>query len=163
MSIERSSGLVVLSIAVALLGLAAPAGAVTVMDQIGDPAELTATSYRSVDYVNPVLSDCDVVVIDDFQVAGPGTVTQVDAVMTEAATRFITPLTFQSLTGRPVFTTMWGALDAALGEGAILPTHVIHVGLVEAADLLVILSDVDGLHNSAPVPGAPKPPLIELV
>lgn len=62
----------------------------------------------------------------------------VDVVMTEAATRFITPLTFQSLTGRPVFTTMWGALDAALGEGAILPTHVVHVGLVEAADLLVI-------------------------
>ena len=36
--------------------------------------------------------------------------------MTEAATRFVTPLTFQSLTGRPVYTTMWGALDAAMGE-----------------------------------------------
>jgi phosphopantothenoylcysteine decarboxylase/phosphopantothenate--cysteine ligase len=64
----------------------------------------------------------------------------VDVVMTEAATRFVTPLTFQSLTGRPVFTTMWGALDAALGEGqdAILPTHVVHVGLAEAADLMLI-------------------------
>jgi phosphopantothenoylcysteine decarboxylase/phosphopantothenate--cysteine ligase len=33
---------------------------------------------------------------------------------------------------------MWGALDAAVGEGAVLPTHVVHVGLAEAADLLVI-------------------------
>jgi phosphopantothenoylcysteine decarboxylase/phosphopantothenate--cysteine ligase len=62
----------------------------------------------------------------------------VDVVMTEAATRFVTPLTFQSLTGRPVYTTMWGALDAAIGEGAVLSTHVVHVGLAEAADLLVI-------------------------
>jgi len=65
---------------------------------------------------------------------------QVDVVMTEAATRFVTPLTFQSLTGRPVYTSLWGMLDAALGdgEGAVLPTHVVHVGLAEAADLLVI-------------------------
>jgi phosphopantothenoylcysteine decarboxylase/phosphopantothenate--cysteine ligase len=63
---------------------------------------------------------------------------QVDVVMTEAATRFVTPLTFQSLTGRPVFTSLWGALEAATGEDAILPTHVVHVGLAEAADLLVI-------------------------
>jgi phosphopantothenoylcysteine decarboxylase/phosphopantothenate--cysteine ligase len=63
---------------------------------------------------------------------------QVDVVMTEAATRFVTPLTFQSLTGRPVYATMWGALDAATGEDAVLPTHVVHVGLAEAADLLVI-------------------------
>jgi len=62
----------------------------------------------------------------------------VDVVMTEAATRFVTPLTFQSLTGRPVYTTMWGALDATLGEDAVLPTHVVHVGLAEAADLLVV-------------------------
>jgi len=62
----------------------------------------------------------------------------VDVVMTEAATCFVTPLTFQSLTGRPVYTTMWGALDAAIGEDAVLPTHVVHVGLAEAADLLVI-------------------------
>jgi phosphopantothenoylcysteine decarboxylase/phosphopantothenate--cysteine ligase len=63
---------------------------------------------------------------------------RVDVVMTEAATRFVTPLTFQSLTGRPVYTTLWGTLDAAMGEDAILPTHVVHVGLAEAADLLVI-------------------------
>lgn len=62
----------------------------------------------------------------------------VDVVMTEAATRFVTPLTFQSLTGRPVYTTMWGALEATSGEDVILPTHVVHVGLAEAADLMVI-------------------------
>jgi phosphopantothenoylcysteine decarboxylase/phosphopantothenate--cysteine ligase len=62
----------------------------------------------------------------------------VDVVMTEPATRFVTPLTFQSLTGRPVYTTMWGALDATMGDDATLPTHVVHVGLAEAADLMVI-------------------------
>lgn len=51
----------------------------------------------------------------------------VDVVMTEAATRFVTPLAFQSVTGRPAVTDMW-ALDE----------HVQHVGLGEAADLLVI-------------------------
>jgi phosphopantothenoylcysteine decarboxylase/phosphopantothenate--cysteine ligase len=57
---------------------------------------------------------------------------QVDVVMTEAATRFVTPLTFQSLTGRPVYTDLWGT------PGARLPTHVAHVGLAHAAELLVI-------------------------
>jgi phosphopantothenoylcysteine decarboxylase/phosphopantothenate--cysteine ligase len=63
---------------------------------------------------------------------------QVDVVMTEAALRFVTPLTFQSLTGRPVYTSLWGALDATIGEEAILPTHIVHVGLAEAADLMVV-------------------------
>ncbi len=63
---------------------------------------------------------------------------QVDVVMTEAALRFVTPLTFQSLTGRPVYTSLWGALDATMDEDAILPTHIVHVGLAEAADLMVI-------------------------
>jgi phosphopantothenoylcysteine decarboxylase/phosphopantothenate--cysteine ligase len=62
----------------------------------------------------------------------------VDVVMTEAAMRFVTPLTFQSLTGRPVYTGLWGALDSAMGDHAILPTHVVHVGLAEVADLIVI-------------------------
>ena len=57
---------------------------------------------------------------------------QVDVVMTEAATRFVAPLTFQALTGRSVYTDLW----AAPGEG--LPTHIAHVGLAHAADLLVI-------------------------
>ena len=70
----------------------------------------------------------------------------VDVVMTEAATRFVTPLTFQSLTGRPVYTSLWGALDTPPtgGEGALLPTrmyssaHIVHVGLAEVAELMVI-------------------------
>ena len=57
---------------------------------------------------------------------------QVDVVMTEAATRFVAPLTFQALTGRPAYTDLW----ATPGEG--LPTHIAHIGLAQAADLLVI-------------------------
>ncbi|GAB4417407.1 MAG: bifunctional phosphopantothenoylcysteine decarboxylase/phosphopantothenate--cysteine ligase CoaBC [Anaerolineae bacterium] len=56
----------------------------------------------------------------------------VDVIMTEAARRFVAPITFESVTGRPVYTTMW-----ATAEGA-LPTHIAHVGLGEEADLLVI-------------------------
>ncbi len=51
----------------------------------------------------------------------------VDVIMTDAATKFVTPLTFQSVTGRKAFTDLWS--DEA---------HVIHVGLGESADLLVI-------------------------
>ncbi len=54
---------------------------------------------------------------------------QVDVVLTEAATRFVTPLTFQSVTGRRAYVDadLWGS------EG-----HVLHIGLAHAADLLVI-------------------------
>jgi phosphopantothenoylcysteine decarboxylase / phosphopantothenate---cysteine ligase len=51
----------------------------------------------------------------------------VDVVLTEAAARFVTPLSFRSVTGRPVFDDMWG-----------LDEHVRHVRLGETADLLVI-------------------------
>jgi phosphopantothenoylcysteine decarboxylase/phosphopantothenate--cysteine ligase len=55
---------------------------------------------------------------------------QVDVLMTESATRFVTPLTFQSVTGRRVWTDadLWGP-DA----------HVLHVDLGQSADLLVIV------------------------
>ena len=52
---------------------------------------------------------------------------RVDVIMTESARRFVTPLAFQSVTGRPVYTDMW---DERL--------HVQHVGLGEAADLFLI-------------------------
>jgi len=54
---------------------------------------------------------------------------QVDVILTPAAEKFITPLTFQSVTGRKAFTDseLWG------GEA-----HVLHVGLGYSADLLVI-------------------------
>jgi len=52
---------------------------------------------------------------------------QVDVILTEGATRFVTPLAFRSVTGRAVHTDLW-ALDE----------HVRHVGLGESADLLLI-------------------------
>lgn len=57
---------------------------------------------------------------------------QVDVVMTEAATRFVAPLTFEALTGRPAYTDMWRTASQGL------PTHIAHVGLAHAADLVVI-------------------------
>lgn len=51
----------------------------------------------------------------------------VDVIMTESAARFVTPLAFRSVTGRPVYDDMW-ALD----------DHVRHVGLGENAHLLLI-------------------------
>jgi len=54
---------------------------------------------------------------------------QVDVILTAATEKFITPLTFQSVTGRKAFTDadLWG------GEA-----HVLHVGLGQSADLMVI-------------------------
>lgn len=57
----------------------------------------------------------------------------VDVIMTEAAQQFVTPLAFQSVTGRPVYIDLWQT-DSSGG----LPTHIAHVGLGEGADLLVI-------------------------
>ncbi len=58
---------------------------------------------------------------------------QVDVLLTDAAQRFVSPITFQAVTGRPVYTTMW-ASDTDGG----LPTHIAHVGLGERADLFVV-------------------------
>ena len=54
---------------------------------------------------------------------------QVDVILTEAAQKFIAPLTFQSVTGRRAYADadLWG--DEA---------HVLHVGFGHTADLLVI-------------------------
>jgi phosphopantothenoylcysteine decarboxylase / phosphopantothenate---cysteine ligase len=54
---------------------------------------------------------------------------QVDVILSKAAQEFISPLTFQSVTGRRAFTDadLWG------GEA-----HVLHIGLGRKADLLVI-------------------------
>jgi phosphopantothenoylcysteine decarboxylase/phosphopantothenate--cysteine ligase len=57
----------------------------------------------------------------------------VDVIMTEAAQRFISPLTFQALTGRAVYTDLW----QTEGDGG-LPTHIAHVGLAEGASALLI-------------------------
>lgn len=54
---------------------------------------------------------------------------EVDTVLTAAATRFVTPLTFQSVTARPAYTDadLWGA-----------HAHVLHIGLAHGADLVVV-------------------------
>ena len=57
----------------------------------------------------------------------------VHVIMTAAATRFVAPLSFAAVTGRPVYSDTWSVESAG---GA--PTHIAHVGLAEAADLLLI-------------------------
>ena len=54
---------------------------------------------------------------------------QVDVILTPAAEKFITPLTFQSVTGRKAFT------DADLWGGQ---AHVLHVGLGHTSELMVV-------------------------
>ena len=53
----------------------------------------------------------------------------VDVILTPSAEKFITPLTFQSVTGRRAYTEtdLWGS-----------EAHVLHVGLAHEAELLVI-------------------------
>lgn len=53
----------------------------------------------------------------------------VSVAMTDAGTRFVTPLTFQALTRRQVFTTMWQT------EGYYDPQHL---SLTELADLFLV-------------------------
>ena len=57
----------------------------------------------------------------------------VDVILTDSAERFVTPLTFQALTGRPVYTSLWQTEHAGG-----LETHIAHVGLAHEADLLLI-------------------------
>ncbi|MCK4961633.1 MAG: bifunctional 4'-phosphopantothenoylcysteine decarboxylase/phosphopantothenoylcysteine synthetase, partial [Anaerolineales bacterium] len=54
---------------------------------------------------------------------------QVGVILTEAAQQFVTPLTFQSVTGLRAYTDadLWGS-----------EAHVLHIGLAEGPDLLVI-------------------------
>ena len=55
--------------------------------------------------------------------------TQMDVILTNAAEKFVTPLTFQSVTGRRAYTDkdLWGN-----------EAHVLHVGLGHKSDLLII-------------------------
>ncbi|MFN3750969.1 MAG: bifunctional phosphopantothenoylcysteine decarboxylase/phosphopantothenate--cysteine ligase CoaBC [Thiobacillus sp.] len=53
----------------------------------------------------------------------------VEVVMTDAARQFVTPLTFQALSGKPVHTALW---DASQGDG------MEHIHLGRAADLLLV-------------------------
>ncbi len=54
---------------------------------------------------------------------------QVTVLMTEAATRFISPLTFQALTGRPVYTDQWTHVESQDPQ---------HVSLARSAELMLL-------------------------
>jgi phosphopantothenoylcysteine decarboxylase/phosphopantothenate--cysteine ligase len=58
----------------------------------------------------------------------------VDVVMTEAATRFVAPLTFQAVTRRAVYTDMFEMAAADDLEAVRIP----HIALAKSADLLLI-------------------------
>src|SRR5687768_8947051 len=58
---------------------------------------------------------------------------EVNVVMTEAAQKFVTPLTFEAVTGRTVYTNVWETTS-----NAALPAHIAHVALGEASDLMVV-------------------------
>src|SRR5262245_8664485 len=79
--------------------------------------------------------------------------------MTEAATEFVTPLTFQALSGNPVVRGLWGnqAPGFALPEASARKVggRVEHVDVAEAADCLVIAPATADLmarlvHGEAP-------------
>ncbi|GAB3264919.1 bifunctional phosphopantothenoylcysteine decarboxylase/phosphopantothenate synthase [Chitinimonas naiadis] len=53
----------------------------------------------------------------------------VQVVMTEAATRFVAPATFQALSGRPVFTDLWDNR---------VDNHMAHIDLGREADVILI-------------------------
>lgn len=53
----------------------------------------------------------------------------VTVAMTEAATRFVTALTFQNLTGRQVYTSLWQATEQ-------YEPH--HIAVTERADLMIV-------------------------
>ncbi len=49
--------------------------------------------------------------------------------MTDSATRFITPLTFQALSGRPVYDSQWSHIESQDPQ---------HISLARAADVMLI-------------------------
>jgi phosphopantothenoylcysteine decarboxylase/phosphopantothenate--cysteine ligase len=53
----------------------------------------------------------------------------VDAVLTEAGTRFVGPATFQALTGKPAWTDLWDAR---------MPDNMAHIDLSRGADAIVV-------------------------
>jgi phosphopantothenoylcysteine decarboxylase/phosphopantothenate--cysteine ligase len=53
----------------------------------------------------------------------------VHVLMTEAATRFVTPLTFETLSGRPVHTSLWQQVASH---------HSAHIALARSAQLLIV-------------------------
>lgn len=80
-------------------------------------------------------------------------------VMTPAACEFVTPLTFQALSGNPVVTNLWGdqqpRFALPLESAGRVRGHVEHVDVAEAADAVVIAPATADLmarmvHGEAP-------------
>jgi len=80
-------------------------------------------------------------------------------VMTPAAVEFVTPLTFQALSGNPVVKDLWGdqrpGFDLPPAGAAKMSGRVEHVDVAEAADVLVIAPATADLmarlvHGEAP-------------
>jgi len=65
---------------------------------------------------------------------------EVHVVMTDAATRFVQPLTFASLTGHKVITSLWEGADATEGssESSIEHIGIEHIGEAQWCDVLVV-------------------------
>lgn len=54
---------------------------------------------------------------------------QVTVAMTDSATKFVAPLTFQALSGRPVYTSQWEHVESQDPQ---------HISLASAADLAIV-------------------------
>lgn len=54
---------------------------------------------------------------------------EITVAMTDAATKFVAPLTFQALSGRPVYTNQWEHIESQDPQ---------HISLARAADLMLI-------------------------
>jgi len=54
---------------------------------------------------------------------------QVQVAMSEAATQFMTPVTMQALTGKPVYVSQWDAR---------IPNNMAHIELSRQADVILI-------------------------
>ncbi|MGQ0551625.1 MAG: flavoprotein [Planctomycetota bacterium] len=90
---------------------------------------------------------------------------EVQVVMTEAATRFVTPLTFEAISGKPVATSMWSATDPSIEHIrlarwpdvlALVPATADLIGKVAhglADDLLTTV--IMASHASVPIVFAP--------
>ena len=57
---------------------------------------------------------------------------RVDVAMTESATRFVSPMTFQALSGRPVWTSLWGGSATESGRA------MAHIDLTRGADAVLV-------------------------
>jgi len=73
---------------------------------------------------------------------------EVTVAMTDAATRFVTPLTFQALSGRPVFTSQWDQFDHADPQHVRL-AHDLDVALIAPCTMNTLARLAHGFADDA--------------